>query len=341
MLRIETPYLLLLGNSKDALEAKTACGIAHWRPQHCAGQLRFPGCKVDLGLPEMSIEEACRNGVKTLVLGMAPPGGAIDAECVSAICTALDAGLNVASGLHTPLRSVAEINSACENATGVVHEVRHSDVRYPVGSFRKRRGKRLLTVGTDCCVGKMFTTLALERAMLQMDLKPRFRATGQTGILISGSGIPIDAITADFMAGAVETLSPDADDDHWDLIEGQGSLFHPAYAGVSLALLHGSQPDAIVVCHDAVRSANSDFSDLPLPSLQECVTRNLEAARLTNPAVALAGISLNTSQLSERDALAALSDAEHLLGVPAVDPTRTGVEKLARALIEDERAEAS
>ena len=125
---------------------------------------------------------------------------------------------------------------------------------FKVGTGEKRAGKRLLTVGTDCAVGKKYTALAIEKTLRARGVDANFRATGQTGIFISGRGIAIDSVIADFIAGAAEWLSPANQPEHWDIIEGPGSLFNPAYAGVTLGLVHGSQPDALVICHDARRT---------------------------------------------------------------------------------------
>mgnify|MGYP003317157967 FL=1 len=152
----------------------------------------------------------------------------------------------------------------------------------------------MLTVGTDCSVGKKYTALAIERAMRTSQMDVTFKATGQTGILIAENGIAIDAIVSDFISGAVEWLSPDNTDDHWDIIEGQGSLFHPSFAGVSLGLLHGSQPDAFVVCHEPNR-ANMRGVDAPLPSIQEVIDQTIQNGILTNKKIQCIGIALNTS----------------------------------------------
>src|SRR5262249_26969628 len=144
-------------------------------------------------------------------------------------------------------------------------DVRVPPTNLPVGSGRKRTGMRLLTVGTDCAVGKKYSALAITRELQRRGLKGTFWATGATGIMIAGGGLPVDAAVCDFTAGAAEVLSPDNDADHWDVIEGQGSLFHPGYAGVTLGLLHGSQPDAIVVCHEAGRRTHAGCPHYLLP----------------------------------------------------------------------------
>ena len=153
-----------------------------------------------------------------------------------------------------------------------LHDVRVPTVAYPIANGVKRSGKRVLAVGTDCSVGKMYTALALDAAMQERGMKSSFRATGQTGILITGAGVPLDAVIADFMAGAIEYLTPDNDDDHWDIIEGQGSLFHVSYSGVTLALIHGGQPDALILCHEPTRTHMRGLPGYKLPVSRRCGT---------------------------------------------------------------------
>ncbi len=322
---LKQPYLLFLGDAKSLIDAKTACGIAHWRPNSCAAQLRLPGCQVDLGFPDLSIEEAAANGIRTLVIGVAPAGGQLAADWKEILVSALECGMDIANGLHDSLQQDSDLQQAAVVGGGRIHELRSIQHKYKAATHRRRSGMRLLTVGTDCCVGKMYTALAIEKEMRSRDINADFRATGQTGILIAGSGIPIDAVVSDFIASSAEMLSPDNDPDHWDIVEGQGSLFHPAYAGVSLGLLHGSQPDALVLCHEAGRERNSDFEDLPLPTLTETAQSSLAAARLTNPEVTIVGASINTSQLGPDEAARLLDAASVELGVPAADPVRNGM----------------
>ena len=202
---------------------------------------------------------------------------------------------------------------------------------FATGKGIKRPGRRLLTVGTDCSVGKKYAALALEREMTARGYKAEFRATGQTGILISGRGVAIDAVVADFISGAAEWLTPANDPDHWDVVEGQGSLFHPSFAGVTLGLLHGSQPDAFVVCHEPTRQTMRGVEH-PLPSIEDVIDATIRAGRLTNQAIQCIGIAINTEALEDtaaRDLLAVTSRAHRL---PAVDPIRTGVGPLIDAL---------
>lgn len=198
--------------------------------------------------------------------------------------------------------------------------------KIPIATGRKRTGKRLLTVGTDCALGKKYTALALTRALAARGRAVDFRATGQTGILIAGGGMPMDAVVADFEAGAAEMLSPDAAPEHWDVIEGQGSILHPAYASVSLGLLHGSQPDVFVVCHQPGRERVLGYPDYPLPTIAEMIELTVLLGRRTNPAIRCAGVSLNTSHLNPIEARDLLACESARIGLPAADPMRPGRE---------------
>lgn len=317
-------YLLFLGDVRDPLDAKTAFGLVDWARERCAGQWRLPTCNVNLGLDDLDFAAARAAGAETLVIGVTPFGGAIAPEWVAPIVAAIKAGLNVASGMHARLESVPEIAAAAGAAGISLFNVRDPGKGYKVGSGAKRSGRRMLMVGTDCAVGKKYSALAIAHEMRAQGINATFRATGQTGILIAGEGVPIDAIVSDFVAGAAESLSPDNDADHWDVIEGQGSLFHPAYAGVALGLLHGSQPDAIIVCHAAGRTHIDGYPDFPLPDLERCIEANLTMARLTNPSVRCAGISINTSALPAEARAAHMRAIEDRLGLPCFDPVATG-----------------
>lgn len=331
---IPGPYLVYLGSVTDELAVKTARGFAYWRPGAAIAETAEPGCPVSVGLPRMSPSEAAAKDARTAVLGFANAGGVMDRATIAFCVEALHAGLNVASGLHVRLSANPEIKAAAEAAGLSLFDVREPPASLPVGNGRRRAGRRLLTVGTDCSVGKMYTTLALERELRQRGVAADFRATGQTGILIAGSGVPIDAVVADFIAGAAEWLTPPRGDDGWDLVEGQGSLFHPAYAGVSLGLLHGAQADALVLCHEAGRQTIRHTLDCPIPPLDHCLQRNLEAARLTNPDVQAVGVAVNTSTLSKEEALRYCAEIEDELGLPCQDPVAVGVDRIVNRLVE-------
>ena len=329
---LKTPYLLFLGDAPDQLAAKVAQGIKDWRPEFSLGQLRLPGCKADLGIADMTIAEAKAAGAQTLVVGAANRGGVISDAWIATLVEAIEAGMDIASGLHNLLRDRQELTEAAAKAGTRLYDVRVPSVAYPIADGRKRTGKRCLAVGTDCSVGKMYTALAMEKEMRERGMKASFRATGQTGILITGSGVPLDAVVADFMAGSVEWLTPDNEADHWDLIEGQGSLFHPSYSGVTLALVHGGQADALVLCHEPTRTHMRGLPHYQLPSLEALRDLSLEMARVVNPEVRVVGISINTSGMPVDEAKAYLADVEMRMGLPTVDPFRDGAGRLVDAL---------
>ena len=329
---IETPYLLFLGDAPDGLAAKVAQGIKDWRPDNAVGQYRMEGCKADLRLPDMSLAEAKAAGAKTLVIGVANRGGIISQAWKKVLVEALEEGFDLASGLHNLLRDEPDLAAVAEATGRTLHDVRVPSVKYPIANGVKRTGKRVLAVGTDCSVGKMYTALAMDREMKERGAKSSFRATGQTGILITGDGVPLDAVVADFMAGAVEWLTPDNDADHWDHIEGQGSLFHVSYSGVTMALIHGGQPDALVLAHEPTRAHMRGLPGYDLPTLEALRDMALPIARIANPACEVVGVSVNTQHMGEDEARAYLADIEARMGLPATDPYRFGAGKLVDAL---------
>jgi uncharacterized NAD-dependent epimerase/dehydratase family protein len=309
--------------------------VHQWRGDRCVGQLRLPGCAVDLGLPDMTPEQAAASGAGTLIIGVVNAGGFIADSWIEAIVAALQAGLDVAAGMHQRLSDNPHIAAAAREYGRQLFDVRHPSRAFSTATGAKRSGKRVLTVGTDCAVGKKYAALALERALIERGANADFRATGQTGILIAGRGVALDAVVADFVAGAAEWLSPAAPDEHWDVIEGQGSLYHPAYAGVTLALIHGSQPDALVICHEPVRERILSVEGYPVPPLDEFIAFNLAAARLTNRHVRAAGISINTLRMSAADADATARRLEQETGLPCCDPIRHGAGKIADYLLRE------
>ncbi|USD61401.1 DUF1611 domain-containing protein [Vibrio sp. SCSIO 43140] len=328
-MNIAQPYLLFLGDVTDPLAAKTARGIVQWRPQACLGELRLTEETVSLGLEALTLEQAKANGAKTLVIGTANSGGVIPRTWVETLITAANLGFDIASGMHQRLTDIPELATLASQGKIQLFDVRHYDERLDVGTGAKRQGKRLLTVGTDCSVGKMFTALAVEKALTQQGINAQFKATGQTGILIEGTGISVDAVVADFISGAVEALSPSFTDHEWDIIEGQGSLFNPSFAGVSLGLLHGAQPDALVLCHEVGREHIRHLPHATLPSIKQTIEANLMAARVTNPAVQFVGICLNTSNISDEEAKALCLKWSEEFGMPVTDPVRFGVDTIA------------
>jgi uncharacterized NAD-dependent epimerase/dehydratase family protein len=324
-LELTPPYLVFVGDTLDPMFAKTGFGIVDWRRELCLGQYRLSNAAVDLGLPDLTPAAAVASGAKTMVVGVANVGGFYPPTWTDALLEAAHAGLDIVAGMHSRLVELPGLADAALAAGTRLIDARVPPKGLPIGTGRKRTGRRLLTVGTDCAVGKKYTALALEREMRARGVKTTFRATGQTGIMIAGVGMPIDAVVADFASGAAEVLSPDNEPDHWDVIEGQGAIFHPGYAGVTLSLLHGSQPDAIVLCHDAGRTAIELWPDFPLPELRVFVDLYLELGRLTNPAVRCVGVSVNTSSLDDDGRRAYVRRVSDELALPCVDPMTGGV----------------
>jgi uncharacterized NAD-dependent epimerase/dehydratase family protein len=323
-MELSRPYLLFLGDVPDALAAKTALGIVDWRRDWCVGQWRLPGCKADAKLPEMNAREAAAAGAKTMIVGVVNAGGKLPEHWVSSIVEAIEAGMDVSAGLHMRLIDVPAIREAAEKHGRQVTDVRRSERSFETGKGTKRPGKRLLTVGTDCSVGKKYTALALEAGMQARGFDATFCATGQTGVFISGRGVAIDAVVADFISGAAEWLTPATGEDQWQVVEGQGSLFHPSFAGVTLGLLHGAQPDAFVVCHEPTRTRMRGVQH-PLPSIGAVIEMTVALGRLTNPDIRPVGIAINTEALDDVAARAEIDRTAAEYGLPASDPVRYGV----------------
>jgi uncharacterized NAD-dependent epimerase/dehydratase family protein len=268
-----------------------------------------------------------------LLIGIAPRGGGLPAEWRRQILTAISNGLDVISGLHYMLNEDAQFRAAATQA-----DVRLVDVRRVTGESRvaemlpRRQGSYVVTlVGSDCAVGKMTAALEITACARRRGLTAAFVATGQTGIMIEGSGVAIDRVIGDFMAGAVERLVVEASDRaDWVFVEGQGSLFHPAYSGVALALLHGSAPDAMILVHPPTHTTIDEYP-VRIPGLSEMVRIHEEAAGWVRPSRVI-GIALNTRDLDERSARRVIEDAREETGLPATDPVRFDPRELVEAV---------
>lgn len=333
MPQLRKPYLLYLGDAQHPTDAKTACGLRDWCPSDVVGEWSLPAATVSVGLTRLSPADAAARGAGSLVIGIASVGGKVPDSWLPDLEAAIASGMDIVSGMHTRLTSFPSLVTAAARHGVALHDVRHSDTLFPAGTGIKRSGMRVATVGTDCALGKKYTALALTNALHARGQKATFRATGQTGIMIAGQGIAIDAVVADFIAGAAEVLSPDNDPDHWDVIEGQGSLFHPAYAGVTLGLLHGSQPDFLVLCHDPTRKTIEYRPGFPIPALSVAAEQYLVNARITNRQVQLAGVSINSSSLGDEEWARYREQVGQELGVPVCDPMRGGMDPIVSRLI--------
>jgi len=336
--QFEMPFVVFLGDTVDALYAKTGLGMVKWRPQECAGQMRLPGCGVNADVPDLSIVDAKKAGVCSLIIGSAAVGGGVPAHWVATLREVATAGIDIVAGLHVRLASLPGLQDAATAGSARLIDVRVPPPNLPVGTGKRRSGKRLLTVGTDCACGKKYTALAIEREMRARGLKSDFRATGQTGIMIAGRGIPIDAVVADFLTGAAEMLSPENDPEHWDVIEGQGAIFHPGFLQVSIGLLVGSQPDAFVVCHDPLRKTVSQWPDFPLPSIAEVIAWTVDIGKLTNPDIHCVGVALNTSKVPAAERARLLTQYSTETCLPCVDPIIDGVRPILDRIESELRA---
>lgn len=333
MLTLRTPYLLYLGSATLPTDAKTACGLRDWCGAAVLGEWSRPEATVSVGLPRLTPVVAAARGAGSLVIGVAPVGGTLPEAWLPDLLDAIAHGLDVVSGMHTRLTSFPVLVEAAARAGVRLHDVRHSDRSYPAATGRKRTGRRVATVGTDCALGKKYTALTLTRELRARGVPATFRATGQTGIMIAGEGIAIDAVIADFIAGAAEVLSPDNAPDHWDVIEGQGALFHPAYAGVTLGLLHGSQPDAFVLCHDPSRAHIEYYPGYPIPALADAIAQYTTAARVTNRDAHCVGLSVNSSSLDDAAWAAYAVRTAEALDLPVCDPLRGGLAPIVDRLL--------
>jgi len=332
--QIRAPYLLFFGAETELGYAKTGIGLAQWRADLCIGQCNLPEGTVDVGLPSTSLIDAVEAGVKSVVIGTAPVGGKIPDSWLPFLTEALTLGLDIVSGLHQKLSSIDILRETAEQFACQLIDIRLPPTNLPVANGIKRQGKRLLMVGTDCAVGKKYTALQLEQDMRKLDIDADFRATGQTGIMIAGSGIPIDAVVSDFVSGAAELISPENSEKHWDVIEGQGSIYHPGYSAVSLGLLIGSQPDAFVVCHDATRENIMGWDSFSLPSIKQVIARTIELGKQVNPNITCVGISINTSALTEDKRKSYIKSLSDEIGLPCVDPLIDGTSKIVQFMEE-------
>lgn len=331
-MELKAPYLIFVGDETIAGFAKTGFGIVAWRRSLCKGQMNLKGGTIDLGLPAMTIKEATEANVGSLIIGTASIGGGIPDAWLDVLVEALLQGIDIVAGVHTRLKDIPRLKAAAEESGARLVDLRIPPEKILVGNGKKRTGRRLLTVGTDCSSGKKYTALALEKDMKGRGMNVDFRASGQTGIMIAGKGIPIDSVVADFISGAAELLSPDNESEHWDIIEGQGSIFHPGYGAVSMGLLVGSQPDAFVVCHEANRQQMMGWDNFPLPTIHELIARTIQIGKLTNKEIRCVGVSVNTSKLNPEERDKYLDDLSKKIELPCVDPLKNGTQKIINYL---------
>jgi len=357
----ETPLVVLVDGCFGESQSKLALGVIRYGqwPVRAVIDASKSGKTVRqvTGLPcdapiVSSLQDALALQPKALLIGTAPPGGVLPTEWREIIVQAIRAGLHIINGLHFFLTEEPDLLALAE-----VTQVRLWDVRDPEAYGRHKfqvineqkprpSNLRVITmVGSDCSVGKMHTALELAAHSQKQGQSTRFLATGQTGILIAGRGVPLDRVIGDFMAGAIEVClqeeidsfpADDASENHWVFVEGQGSLLHPAYSGVTLSLLHGSNPDAMILCHKAGQDSIRHYPQVKIPPLRELVQQYEQAAAWVRPTGAspakIAGIAVNSSAMSEPEAQRYLNCLADETGLPVTDPVRYGVEYLFQAL---------
>jgi uncharacterized NAD-dependent epimerase/dehydratase family protein len=334
--------------------AKTAIGVLRYAPFDVvavvdstkAGKDAAECVGVGKGIPVVaSVDEGLARGATVVLIGTAAAGGRIPDGYRPALARALERGIEVWNGLHERVLADPDLAAAARRGGAMVRELRAPPPDLPIGGHRSRReGARVvLTVGSDAAVGKMTASLELVAALRRAGERVEFVATGQTGIVIAGGGIAVDAVVADFIAGAAELMVCDAAERaDWVVVEGQGSLTHPGFSGVTLGLLHGTAPDAMVLCHEAMRHSIKGYDDRqPLRTLREYVRIYEDAAAwrrpLGYPPARVVAVAVNTADVSEQLAYATIQSATAETGLPAADPIREGApgaDRLASALRE-------
>jgi uncharacterized NAD-dependent epimerase/dehydratase family protein len=290
-----------------------------------------------------SFAEAMTRQPNALLIGIAPAGGQFPDAWRVIVCDALRAGLNVWNGLHTMLGDDAEFASLAAASGAVIRDLRRApaDLDIAYGRVRESSATVVLTVGTDCNIGKMTTQLQVRDAVRTMGIRTNFAATGQTGILIEGRGIGVDAVVADFIAGAAERLTLEAADDaDVVLVEGQGSLLHPAYSGVTLGLMHGSLPHAMVLCTQPSRTTIHRYPWVPIPPIRDVIRLYEHSMQYLRPSPVIA-IAMNTFDLSDAEAREAVDRMQQETGLPATDTVRYDPAPIANAIASFHRARLS
>ena len=360
--RLSSSRITILCEGAFGVEtAKTASSAVRYQPERVTSVIesRFAGRTVGetLGIGGdipivATFEEALAHEPRpeALLIGIAPQGGRLPEAWRTVLVAALDAGLDIISGLHFFLCDDPELAALAEQRGCTLFDLRKPPDDLPVGTGRAMRTEafRVLTVGTDCNTGKMTVSLELRRVLAERGVRAAFAATGQTGILIAGRGIAVDAVVSDFISGAAECLTleaaaaggsaPDAGEAEIVLVEGQGSLMHPGYSGVTLGLLHGTLPQAMILTWmpSRPRIYGGNHGWVELPDLDEIIRRYEGALAWACPDVPgrVIGVSLATYDISEEEALAAVRHAREVTGLPATDPIRFGAAPLADAIIQ-------
>lgn len=334
--------VILAEGSFGVLESKTATVLVRYLPDNVVGVIDSTNAGKDVskvieigeGIPILSsLSEAMELQPTMLAIGIAPPGGELPHEWRSIICDAIESGLHVMSGLHHFLSEDVELRELADKQNVILWDARKPPDDLPVATCQAGDvdASVILTVGSDCRVGKMLSGIEVTKEARRRGLNAEFCPTGQNGIMVWGWGIAIDAVVSDFTAGAAEKIVLEGAKGHDLLIvEGQGSLVHPGYSGVTLSLLHGSMPDAMIFCHQPSREIVARYS-VPLPPMTEMISQYEMLTAPIKPAKVI-GIALNCYDLSKTEAEMAIDSVENETGLPATDVVRFGAEKLVDAV---------
>jgi uncharacterized NAD-dependent epimerase/dehydratase family protein len=330
--------ILAEGRSGDAHFGKTGRGVMRYRADEVVALLDSERAgKTQDGFPVVgSVNDALCFGPTTALVGVATAGGRFPPAWRDLLRSCIAKGLDVESGLHEFLSDDVELVELAARHGVELRDLRKPPpgLNVPTGENLELAAKTVLTVGSDCAIGKMTVSLELDREARGRGISSQFVPTGQTGIAIAGWGISVDAVVADFVAGAAERLVVEGAGRGGELlfVEGQGSLLHPAYSGVTLGLLHGSAPHAYVLCHLAGQTLVDENPRFPMPPLAELVDLHERISLKARPA-RVAGIALNTRRLDEGEARAAIEAAERETGLVADDPVRFGAARLLDAVL--------
>jgi uncharacterized NAD-dependent epimerase/dehydratase family protein len=336
-------YLILADGLFGPEESKTANACIRYTPERVAGVIdassagRTAQEVIGFGgdIPVVAtLEEGLAFGPNALLIGIAPAGGQLPEAWIRLLSRAIENGLEIWSGLHTFVSDVPELAALAKKHNVAIHDLRRPPAKLKVANGRVREvdATVVLTVGTDCNIGKMTTQLQLLNAVRGHGIRTKFAATGQTGILIEGSGIGVDAVIADFIAGAAERLVLDcAKEADLVLVEGQGSIIHPSYSGVTYGLIHGSLPHAQIMCAQPTRTAINRCEWVKIPPLVDFIRMSEAATSVLRPAPVI-GVALNTYDLDEDVARRTVEDVQRETGLPTTDPVRFGPEPVAGAI---------
>jgi uncharacterized NAD-dependent epimerase/dehydratase family protein len=343
----EKRYLILAeGRSGDPHYGKTARGILRYAPDPTVALLDSTHAgETHEGVPVVAtVEDALPYGPTTAVVGVATQGGRFPPAWRELLKQCIASGLDIESGLHEFVSEDAELAGLAREQSVELRDLRKppADLNVPTGENLELPAQIALTVGSDCAIGKKTVALELDLEARRRGLASVFVPTGQTGIAIAGWGIAVDAVVSDFLAGAAERLVVEGHRRGGELlfVEGQGSLSHPAYSGVTLGLIHGSAPHVFVLCHQAGSDEIEGYPGHPIPSLPELIELHERIALPLRPA-RVACLALNTAQLDEEAARAAIADAASATGLPADDPVRFGAGPLLEAVLAAFEAQAS